>query len=483
MRAPLTIERTMTLVLFMLIFALATRIPLDTDTWWHLRAGQWMVEQRQIIQGDPFSYTAAGVVRVQADWLSQIVLYGAYTLAGDLGLALFTSMLATGGMIALYYASAGSGYLRAFVMILGAATAAVFWSARPQMFSFALSAVVMLILALYKRRHIDRLWWLIPVMLLWAQLHGGYFLGLLLLYGTLAGEIVNHGLRSQAPHVIALPRLRKLALVTLLATAVILINPAGLRLLLLPIQTFTLGPLRQFIQEWNPPDLLQANVLPFTALLIVVSALLIARRRVLDWTELALVVGSGYLALTAARNIAFFAVIATPIVTYHLAALMQARGWALATVKRPTPGMIRLNQALLAIVALGTLAKIAFVMDAETVREAQRDIFPVLATEYLNREQPPGMMFNTYNWGGYLMVNAPQYLVYIDGRTDLYGDLVLEFADIIAAEGDWRATLADYDVKLVVIEPLSPLSLALQNEPGWRTAYSDDLAAVYTSLP
>jgi hypothetical protein len=475
----LTIERTMTLILFMLLFALATRIPLDTDTWWHLRAGEYMVGNRTIIGGDPFSYTREGIVRVQADWLSQVVLYGLWSVAGVWGLALFTSVLATGGMWLLYRASEGSSYLRAFVMILGAAAAAVFWSARPQMFTFFLSTVIVYLLTLYKRRGIDRLWWVVPIMWLWAQLHGGYFIGLLLLFGTLGGEILNYLLRSQSSHVIPVSRLPKLGLVSVLSVLGFVIHPAGTRILMLPFETFTMGALRAYIQEWNAPDLTQPFVWPFLLLAILTFVLLIIQWRKIDWTEAALLVGSGYLAVTSARNIAFFAVVATPILTVHLDALMKERGWRLETVKRPTARMVRMNQILLAVVALGMLAKIVLALDPTLVENAERDIFPVDAVAYLNDAQPEGQMFNSYNWGGYLMVNAPQYQVYIDGRTDLYGDLVAEYVEILTTEDGWQDKLTSRDVNLVVIETSSPLAEALRAEQGWQQTYTDDLASVF----
>ncbi len=482
--SPLTIERTMILILFMLLFALATRIPLDTDTWWHLRAGEHMVENRAIIQGDPFSYTRAGEVRVQADWLSQVVLYGLWSVAGVWGLALFTSVLATGGMWLLYRASEGSSYMRAFVMILGAAAASVFWSPRPQMFSFFLTTFVIYILALYKRRGIDHLWWVVPVMWLWAHLHGGYFLGLLVLFGTLGGEILNHLLRSRSPHVIARDRLPKLAVVSVLSVFGFVIHPAGTRILMLPFETFTMGSLRAFIQEWNPPDFAQPSVWPFLLLGVLTFVLLIRHWRTLDWTEAALLLGSGYLAVTSARNVAFFSTLATPILTYHLAALMQARGWKLETVRRPTAGMVRLNQILLAVVALGVVAKILLALNPALVDEAERDIFPVDAVAYLNEAQPlgsppEGRMFNDYNWGGYLMMYAPQHQVYIDGRTDLYGDVVNEYVQILRGDEGWQQKLDRYDVRLVLIPPESPLAEALRSEPGWEETYTDDLASVF----
>lgn len=484
MRSPLTIERTTIIILFLLLFALATRVPLDTDTWWHLRAGQWMVENGQIISGDPFSHTAAGVVRVPADWLAQVSLYGIWSLAGDFGLALFTSTLATAGIAVLFYASDGSSYMKAFLMILAAATAAVFWSARPQMYTFLFSAIIFALVFDYKRRQIDRLWWAVPLMALWANLHGGYFIGLLILYGVLVGEILNYFVPRLLPlnppaHAIPLPRLRKFTLITVLSTAVLLLNPAGFRLLLLPFQTFTMGPLRQYIQEWNPPDFTQPFVFPFVALLILTLIALATSWRKPDWSEVLLVGGSGYLAVTASRNIAFFAVVALPILSYHLAAWFARRGWQIKTVQRPTPRQLRLNRILIGVIALAALAKVVLVLDADLVNDAKIDLFPVLATDHLKQTQPRGLMFNSYNWGGYLMYHAPEYPVYIDGRTDLYGDFVLEYVKIAFAEDGWREALDTSAINLVVVETGSPLAKVLMTDADWQVDYTDDLASIF----
>src|SRR5690606_1101319 len=127
-------------------------------------------------------------------------------------------------------------------------------------------------------------------------------------------------------------------------------------------------------------------------------------------------------ALTAGRNIALFAVVATPVLTYHLESVLQERGWVLETVKRPTRMMARINALLVALVLLGSLAKVLLVLDAETVAEGQAMFLPVEATDYLKSSSLSGTMFNSYNMGGYLIRNLPKEPVFVDSRIDLYGN-------------------------------------------------------------
>src|SRR5690606_30537637 len=201
-----------------------------------------------------FSFTKAGEPWTNHSWGSQIVLYGVWQLAENFGLAVFTAALATGGMYLVYRMCAGNVYLRAFALIIGAATAAVFWSPRPQMFSFFLSALVLYLIYLYKREKTDRLWLIPLVMLVWGNLHAGFSIGFILLGGTIAGEVINNLLNLQGEDVIIWARLRKLVIVTLVSVAAIVVNPYGLDMLRVPFQTVSIGALQDFIQEWRSPN-------------------------------------------------------------------------------------------------------------------------------------------------------------------------------------------------------------------------------------
>src|SRR5687768_2188924 len=119
----LTIERAAAIILFALLFALAARIPIDTDTWWHIRSGQYTLSQG-MIYADPFSFTKADEPWINHSWGAQIILYLVWQVAGNFGLSIYVAALATAGMYVVYRMSAGSVYLRAFALVMGAATAA-----------------------------------------------------------------------------------------------------------------------------------------------------------------------------------------------------------------------------------------------------------------------------------------------------------------------------------------------------------------------
>ncbi len=476
----LTIERAAFIIIFALLFALAVRIPTDTDTWWHIRSGEYTLKQGMIYT-DPFSFTKAGEPWTNHSWGSQVILYAVWQLAGNFGLAIFTAVLATGGMYLVYCMCAGNVYLRAFALIIGASTAAVFWSPRPQMVSFFLSTLVLYFIYLYKREKTDRLWLIPVVMLVWGNLHAGFSLGFLLLGGTIAGEVLGNLFNPQGETVIAWARLRKLVIVTLASVAVLVINPYGLDMLRVPFQTVSIGALQDFIQEWNSPNFHERQTWPFIALLLGTFGAVGASGKRLDGTDFVLFSGTAFMSLLAGRNIALFAVVATPILTYHLDTALLERGWVLNTVKRPTRMMARLNIVLVGLILLGAAAKVLVVLDRETVREAQAMFLPLDAAMHLNEKRPDGPMFNSYNWGGYLMFAAPEYPVFVDGRTDLYGDEVLTTYLRTAMGGEnWRETLDEYGIRLIVVEKGSGLDRNLQDAWGWSLDYDDELAVIYT---
>ncbi len=474
----LTIERTMTIILFGLIFALATRIPVDTDTWWHIRSGEYILAHGTIY-ADPFSFTKVGEAWINHSWGSQLVLYGAWQLAGSFGLSIFVAALATVGCYFIYKTCEGSAYLRAFALVLGAATAAVFWSPRPQMFSFLLSTVVLYLLYLYRVKKVDRLW-LIPILMgVWGNLHAGFSIGFIFLGGTIAGEILGR-LFNPASDYLAWRAIRKLIVVTLLSAAALVVNPYGLQMLLVPFQTVGIGALRSYIQEWNSPNFQGRETWPFVALLLGVLGAAGASKRRIRWTDFVLVSGTAFMALLAGRNIAVFAVAATPVLTFHLDSILNERGWLLQPVRWVTAQMARLNLILLAVVLLGCLGKVLLVLEPKSLAAETRAYLPVGAVEYLQQNPPAREMFNSYNWGGYLMFALPEMPVFVDGRTDLYGDTFLtQYLQATTGADGWRETLEQYGIQSAVIETGSGLARRLREEPGWTEVYSDSMASVF----
>ncbi|MGJ3238507.1 MAG: hypothetical protein ACFE0Q_07355 [Anaerolineae bacterium] len=474
----LTIQRTSLIIVFLLLFTLALRVPIDTDTWWHLSSGAYTLNNG-MIQGDPFSHTFADTPWINHSWGAQILLLGIWQLAGDTGLVLYTAGLAVTGMALLYQISAGNVYLRAFVLILGATTATIFWSARPQMLSFFFSTVILWLVYRYKRDEQDWLWGIIPLMWLWSNLHAGWSIGYLFLIAFIVGEVFNNVL-GIASYTLTWAGWRKLLIVTVLSIPLLALSPYGLDNLLVPFNTVNIDPLRAFIQEWQSPNFQGRETWAFIAMVMLLFMALWASELSFDWSGFFLLIGTLFLALLYARNIAVFAVVATPILTHHLDNALTTRNLILRHRRTVTRPIALLNLVLIVLVFLGVSAYAVSILLPDNVSEAQAQALPVDAAAYLNTHDLPRELFNSYNWGGYLIFSAPDYPVFVDGRTDLYGDFVTDYARLYFDQvDDLDVSLREYNINLILVEVSAPMVSALATSDEWALEYEDDLAMIW----
>ncbi len=476
--ANLTTERLLAAMAFVAVFAMAVQVPIDTDTYWHLSAGRWMVENRALISEDVFSYTRAETAWLNTYWLGQIGMYILYALLGPPGMALFTATIASVGMAFVWRMSAGNGYLRAFALILGAAAAAIFWSARPHMFSFLLSAAALYVLDRYRRTGNARWLWALPVLAaLWANLHGGFIILFLLIAFTLAGEIAGRLFGTE--NGLDWRGIGRLALWALIAAAAISLNPFGPRLWTLPFYTFGMRELQNVIAEWGSPDFHNPQTWPFVMLFFGAFGAAAAARKKLDWTDAALLTGTGLLALWSVRNIATFALAATPTLTRYLDAWLDEHGWQIRAAAHVKGMFLQLNRFLLAVAVLAGLVKVTVEVLPARVDAVRAERLPVGALEWLRAEEAKGPMFNDYNWGGYLTFAYPEEAVFIDGRTDVYGDEYMRiYREVVLLGRDWDAFADEYGIRFALLPSGGLLTDHIANLPGWSLAYRDDTASV-----
>jgi len=494
-------------ILFAALFAMAARVPTDTDTWWHLQAGRVTLERARILQTDVFSHTRQGQPWVNHSWLSQVILYLLFHSFRYFGLGLFQALVVTLAFAFVYAQMEGDVFTRAFIIILAAATSAVVWIARPQLLSFLLTAVLCYLLYLYKWRGVNRLWLIPPLFVLWVNLHAGYVLGFIVLAGFVAGEVLNNLLLFLSPPprgegkdpVIGWRGVGLVVLISLLSFLCLLFNPNTSRMWTYYFDTVSIGVLQDFIQEWRSPDFHPLYTQPFIWLLLAtLTAVGLSGRRV-DGGDLALVAGFTYASLLAGRNMGPFALVAAPVLSRHMRPTVErwlsaarARGW-LGPPRRPSSRrrvayrnlsykLALVNWLLLLLVLVAAGVKAYLPLRTEFNVEHERRTLPLEAVEWIREHRPAGPMFNSYNWGGYLIWQLwPGYLVFVDGRTDLYGDELLgQYLQVRFAQPGFLEVLDEYGANFVLTEAggFTDNFLALDGD-GWTLAYSDDVAAIY----
>lgn len=436
--------------------AAASRFPVnDSDLFWHLATGRWMVEHGQLARVDTFSSTAVGAPLPLDQWLGQLVLWASYALGSWWGvLALRTVVVAAIATLVLQasLARAPRAWIGALSAFPGLALSRFVWGDRPELLGL-LCFVAFLSLALAARRGDRRaLVALPPLFAAWANLHGGFVVGVALLI-VLSVEVA----------LFARELARRFLAATALSIAATLLNPAFLGVYESPGWHFLNPP--RFIQEWGVPDVTTfAGALYAVTLLGTLGAALLARGGGTTWA--ALLVPLAFLSLTALRHLPLFALAAAPYLSETLTRLTERFGLKTAA----SAGRV----APLPLAAFGVIVLAASLATAP--REPDLRGFPLVALVALRGE--PGALLNEYDWGGFLIWEVPDHPVFIDGRLRPYVGVVLDdYATAIGVHPGWREVLDRRGVGLVLVRPSGALAVRLR-EAGWATLAVDDDAVL-----
>ena len=454
----------------LLVFILFVRTPVDADLWWHLRAGQMMWAQKTILLTDPFSYTRAGMPWVNAFWLSEILFYFLYSFGGHLALAAFVSLIGALTFYLIYHRLAGNPFLNSFVVLLAAITAAPIWGPRPQIISFLIIAALDHWLNSAPRSK----WILVPLFVLWANLHGGWIWGCLLLIAHISGQIVKSLSASAEKRKVLWRDATSLIGWSILAGLAVGINPNGLTIWKLP---FAQVDVSMQIQEWLSPDF---HRLDFHPLLWMMFLLLLAgpfAAKPPNWSQMFKLIGFAYLTFVSQRNIALFAIVAAPVLAEWLNNFVQTLRKQNAKPAHPSldPNITRAVNILIA--SCLCFAALAYLVLASRPVEVDKH-YPSRAVEWMKDHHPAGRLFNSYNWGGYLLWNLPEYPVFIDGRADLFGhEIISQWQTIMAGGQDGRSLLDSWDIRVIFIEAGTPLAHDLETH-GWTVLFQDDMAII-----
>jgi hypothetical protein len=248
-----TIRRLVIALAFLGIVIMAIRPMIDTDTWWHLRTGQWILENQALPDVDRFSLTRSGEPWYYPGWLSEILMFQVFSLGGLAALNLLFTVVILLAFVLVYCSMDGNPFAVAVVLVIAAGASEIFWSARPQLFTFLFSAGFYLVLRKFLRGKKNALWILPLIMALWVNIHPGFAVGFILVSIALIAQAVNHLARHE-PHSDSGIRLIWLAGTLLACLAAAALNPRGPAVLAYPFQTVSIRFLQNFIQEWGAPD-------------------------------------------------------------------------------------------------------------------------------------------------------------------------------------------------------------------------------------
>ena len=467
------------------IFVMAFKFILDNDTWWHLAAGERILQTGKILRQDPFSLTMSGTAWEYPGWLAQVLLAFIYRIGGLVGLNSFGALLVCLTFVALWFVLDGPSLLRLSVLLLSAIVSSVFWSVRPQLFSFLFSSLFVLILEKENKKPTPFIWSLPFLMAVWGNMHGGFVIGFMILGGYFISRLLQQLQTIPAERSAWRNHFRplfRLAGVGLAAVLGLVFNPDGLGLLLYPFKTVGMEVLQNYIMEWQSPDFHLLEMQPFLWMLILACASMVFsthRLRLADIPSLFLFSYAGFL---AARNISTFALIAAPILSRHVNSIFNLHPSVKKLSKPINPVLSRIFNIVLiiSVVILGVVIRKDYFSES-MIRKEMTEQIPVSAIEYLAENEEQGNLFHSYNWGGYIIWRLyPEYSSFVDGRTDLFGDEVLStYLQIWSADRRALDLLDSYNISVVLVEPDAPL-VSLLDCSDWKLIYEDMDAVLYS---
>jgi hypothetical protein len=457
----------------------------DGDLGRHLRVGETILAERGRGYTDRFSHTMAGQPFVPYEWLSELVFAGAHRLGGLPGVLVLTGILvaAAGVLVMLFLQRSGADPLAAFATaILGGVLGAVHWLARPHLFTLVGAVATLWLLERGGRRAPLAA---VGIFALWANLHGGFLYGLVLIGLYLVGDLLEH--RWGHGQARWMGRLRQHGLLLAGALGGTLLNPSGPGLLAHVTGYLGKGYLVDGTAEYQSPDFhaLYGRVF-LVAVLGVVAGLALAGRRP-SFPRLAVVLASLAFAMMSIRNIPLFGLVALPLVVLHLSG--GAAVWRGPLLDRLRAGFGEAARS--AWFGVWSAGAVGVMLAAAIFRwspggaplvEAAFDpkVFPVEAVARARAAGRSGAVFNEFAWGGYLLYAWPEQRVFIDGQTDFYGEaLTREYAALREARGRWASRLDERGIELVVVPADAPLAVRLSAEPGWERWHQDPTASVF----
>jgi len=267
------------------------------------------------------------------------------------------------------------------------------------------------------------------------------------------------------------PQRRRALLIALaLSGAALFVNPVGMQQILYPVDTLLHMPLLVGnVAEYAPLNMTEGRGIGLLAILLISFLLLAMRKSTMYWDELIFLVIGTWMAVSHMRMLFVFGILAAPVLSRQLASQWDA--YAAATDR---PG---LNAAFMAIALV--VAYLGFPSKSNLDQQVE-DGSPVKALAFVRDHHLPGPMMNDHVYGGYLMWAAPEYPVFIDGRTDVF-----EWAGVLREFGEWAtlqtapgALLDKYNVQFCILTRESPMIQVLPLLPNWKVAYEDSNSAV-----
>jgi hypothetical protein len=478
----------------------------DCDTGWHIRTGEWIIANGWVPMKDIFSFSRPGAPWYAWEWLSDVLFAKLNAFGGLPTVVMFTILLLAFTFSALFLLvrRKSNPLLAIVITMLAAAASSLHWLARPHLFTLLF---LVLFYAALEQVNEGRTRYLgVPILaalpvisILWTNLHGGFFVGALMILAYGGGEILGLVFSPRAEE--RRPRWLKARgyfLCGLACLAASLINPYTYHLHVHMVQ-YLQDPWNSLhIAEFVSPTFHHPAAIFFEVMLMLAVGTAVWNLSRGRFTETLLMFVWAHGALLAGRNIPIFAIAAAPPVAYAIqewllrVPALNVAAWlrtaihkfnAVAEETGQTDSIPRLHL----VSVLGALLVAALIYAPHPPKKFRSEFdpkgYPAAALATL-RSDPGARIFTHDEWGDYLIYRLyPGHKVFVDGRSDFYGDdFEQKYLDVMNVKYDWEKILGGFGVNTILMPPGASLTGALKESSRWRVVYDDGIAVVFRSV-
>jgi hypothetical protein len=472
----------------------------DADVGWHIRTGDYILSHHAVPHQDLYSFSKPGAPWYAWEWLSDVIDAGLFRWAGLKGIVLMA-----GVVIALFATTlmrrvvdAGAHlFIALAVVLLSVGAASTHFLARPHIFTLLLLSISMAIIEADRREtdtsgsgHSRRIWWLVPITLVWTNLHGGFMI-LIALLGLAAVGAVAEAWIGKAPG--ERPNwgpARRWALLTAACAAASIVNPYGWGLHVHVVEYLQSDWIKKVVQEFQSPSFRGENMLQFEVLLfagLIAAGARLRRGQVIDGLWVLLL---GYLALSSVRHVSVFVCVLAPLIASEATLWWRAlvggasKKSALGILHQMGKDLIPGFQRTSIWGGLAVLALIATGRPIPWPADFPPEVFPTALVHAHEQQILHARVLTTDQWADYLIFLHPEQKVFVDGRSDFYGPEIGDrFLRLMAGAPDWQRVMDAYQFDLALIPSDVALAQLLKTRPEWRVVAEDDKRSLLVRTP
>lgn len=482
-------------VIFILIFFMALRVPLDSDFWWHVRAGQLSLMNGSPVLEDLTTFSVFKSPWVNHSWLSQVFYFLIQNSLGNIGIMISVAIIATFSIFFVFIRLKSNPIINGFTILLCVLTTAVVWSPRPQLLTLLFFSILTYLLT-EKSIFSDKIpTILIPILfLIWGNLHAGFSIGIILMISILVGMVMDFLFTKEKSNHNQFKTIIYWLLLIIACSLIVMINPNGIGIWQVQFNTITLPSLQNLIPEWASPNFHELYQQPFLWLWLLLVFFFMANRSSYKFSTIIPLLVLGGLGFISRRNYVYFAVFSIPLLSNELQCFFEiyikdslSKLRVMDKIKNFNTKSDNKFSKFINLFFIGflwfiTTWKIVYLGSPIIFDVYEKMSFPKDAITALeNYDLTNFRCLNSYTWGGYISWKNPEMRIFIDGRTDLYGEkLIQDWLEMVNGGETWREKFEIYDINCVFLEEERPI-INLLRDSGWQVIYSDDLSVIMTN--